>query len=60
MSIDRKHPICEKNIPRILPAVRSRIAQYINNNSNNKNTRHMKLLLVVVDSLLGEDRIFLK
>lgn len=54
MCLDRKHPICEKNIPKILPAVRSRILQYINVNPNNKNTRNMKILLMAVDSLLTD------
>lgn len=54
MCLDKKHPICEKNIPKILPAVRSRILQYINANPSNKNTRNMKILLMAVESLLTD------
>lgn len=57
MCLDRKHPVCEKNFPKILPAVRNRIFQYITVNPNNKNTRNMKILLMALDSLLDRNEV---
>lgn len=55
MCLDKKHPVCEKNFPKILPAVRGRISQYVGMNPTNKNTRNMKILLMAIDSLLDKD-----